>query len=35
MLRGDIFLARFPFGDVPGMKLLPVLLLTASLGPNT
>lgn len=32
MLPGEIFLARFPFGDVPGMKLRPVLLLTGSLG---
>mgnify|MGYP001611886776 CR=1 FL=1 len=29
---GEIYLARFPFGDVPGMKLRPVLLLTGSLG---
>src|SRR5713226_2605246 len=28
----EIYLARFPFGDVPGMKLRPVLLLTGSLG---
>ena len=28
MRRGDIYLAQFPFGDVPGMKLRPVLLLT-------
>lgn len=33
MHRGDIYLARFPFGDVPGMKLRPVLLLTDSIGP--
>ncbi|MBI3491537.1 MAG: type II toxin-antitoxin system PemK/MazF family toxin [Acidobacteria bacterium] len=32
MLAGEIYLARFPFGDVPGMKLRPVLLLTGSLG---
>src|SRR5229473_6381229 len=32
MLPGEIYLARFPFGDVPGMKLRPVLLLTGSLG---
>ena len=32
MLPGEIYLARFPFGDVPGMKLRPVLLLTESLG---
>ena len=24
----EIYLASFPFGDVPGMKLRPVLLLT-------
>jgi mRNA interferase MazF len=29
---GEIHLAQFPFGDVPGMKLRPVLLLTGSLG---
>jgi mRNA interferase MazF len=28
----DIYLARFPFGDVPGMKLRPVLLLTGKVG---
>ncbi len=32
MRAGEIYLARFPFGDVPGMKLRPVLLLTGSLG---
>jgi mRNA interferase MazF len=32
MRPGEIYLARFPFGDVPGMKLRPVLLLTESLG---
>lgn len=32
MQPGEIFLARFPFGDVPGMKLRPVLLLTGSIG---
>jgi mRNA interferase MazF len=32
MRVGDIYLARFPFGDVPGMKLRPVLLLTGRLG---
>jgi len=32
MRQGEIYLARFPFGDVPGMKLRPVLLLTGSLG---
>ena len=28
MQPGEIHLAAFPFGDVPGMKLRPVLLLT-------
>ena len=32
MRSGEIYLARVPFGDVPGMKLRPVLLLTGSLG---
>src|ERR1700716_1918048 len=32
MHPGEIFLAQFPFGDVPGMKLRPVLLLTDPLG---
>ncbi len=34
MQRGEIYLASFPFGDVPGMKLRPVLLLTAPIGAN-
>src|SRR5438046_735853 len=34
MQRGEIYLASFPFGDVPGMKLRPVLLLTAPIGVN-
>lgn len=33
MQQGEVYLARFPFGDVPGMKLRPVLLLTSSIGP--
>jgi hypothetical protein len=33
MQRGEIYLASFPFGDVPGMKLRPVLLLTDPVGP--
>ena len=33
MQPGEIYLARFPFGDVPGMKLRPVLLLTGTVGP--
>src|SRR5579872_1343530 len=32
MRPGDIYLAQFPFGDVPGMKLRPVLLLTGAIG---
>ena len=32
MRRGVICLTQFPFGDVPGMKLRPVLLLTDGLG---
>src|ERR1700683_3729107 len=32
MRPGEIFLAQFPFGDVPGMKLRPVLLLTGAVG---
>lgn len=32
MRPGEIYLARFPFCDVPGMKLRPVLLLTGALG---
>src|SRR5262249_44039347 len=32
MQSGEIYLAQFPFGDVPGMKLRPVLLLTGTLG---
>jgi mRNA interferase MazF len=32
MRRGEIYLAKFPFGDAPGMKLRPVLLLTGPLG---
>jgi len=32
MQPGEIYLARFPFGDVPGMKLRPVLLLTGTVG---
>jgi hypothetical protein len=32
MRPGEIYLARFPFGDVPGMKLRPVLLLIGAIG---
>ena len=35
MQRGEIYLASFPFGDVPGMKLRPVLLLTDPIGSTT
>ncbi len=31
MRPGEIYLAQFPFGDAPGMKLRPVLLLTGPL----
>lgn len=33
MRPADLYLAQFPFGDVAGMKLRPVLLLTAPIGP--
>ncbi len=32
MQPGEIYLAKLPFGNVPGMKLHPVLLLTAPVG---
>lgn len=32
MRPDEIYLAQFPFGDVPGMKLRPVLLLTGPVG---
>jgi hypothetical protein len=32
MRPGEIYVAQFPFGDVPGMKLRPVLLLTGPVG---
>jgi mRNA interferase MazF len=32
MRPGEVYLAQFPFGDVPGMKLRPVLLLTPTVG---
>jgi mRNA interferase MazF len=32
MVPGDIYLANFPFGGGPGMKLRPVLLLTDQIG---
>lgn len=34
MKRGEIYLASFPFGDMPGVKLRPVLLLTGTIGPS-
>ena len=33
MKPGEIFIGRFPFGDVPGMKLRPLLALTPPIGP--
>jgi mRNA interferase MazF len=33
MRAGEIYLARFPFGEIPGMKLRPVLLLSGPIGP--
>lgn len=32
MRASEIYLAQFPFGDIPGMKLRPVLLLTGPVG---
>src|SRR5213594_1454782 len=32
MRPSEIYLAQFPFGDIPGMKLRPVLLLTGPIG---
>jgi hypothetical protein len=32
MQKRDIYLADFPFGDTPMMKLRPVLLLTGRVG---
>ena len=32
MRRGEIYLASFPFSDVAGMKLRPVLLLSEPIG---
>ena len=32
MRRGEIYLASFPYGDQPVMKLRPVLLLTERVG---
>lgn len=33
MRPGEIYLANFPFGDTPRMKLRPVYLLTGPVGP--
>lgn len=33
MRPGEIYLASFPFGDAPGMKLRPVYVLTEPVGP--
>jgi hypothetical protein len=33
MRPGEIFLAQFPFGDIPRMKFRPVLLLSGFVGP--
>jgi len=35
MKRDESYLASFPFGDMPGMKLRPVLLLTGTIGPSS
>jgi mRNA interferase MazF len=32
MRFGEIYLAQFPFGDIAGMKLRPVLLLSGPIG---
>lgn len=32
MRPGEVYLAKFPFGDAPGMKVRPALLLTDSVG---
>ena len=32
MKPGEVYLANFPFGDAPGMKLRPVVALTGPLG---
>jgi mRNA interferase MazF len=32
MQPGEIYLAQFPFGDIPEMKLRPVLLLSGAVG---
>jgi mRNA interferase MazF len=32
MRPGEIYLAKFPFGDAPGMKVRPVMMLTDPVG---
>ena len=32
MRPGEIYLAKFPFGDAPGMKVRPVLLMPDLVG---
>ena len=32
MKPGEIYLGQFPFGDVAGMKLRPVLVLSDAIG---
>jgi len=34
MKPGEHYLGQFPFGDTPGMKLRPVLVLSAVTGPS-
>jgi mRNA interferase MazF len=34
MQPGEFYLADFPFGDAPGMKLRPVVLLAGPIGPS-
>jgi len=34
MQPGEIFLGAFPFGDAPGMKVRPVLVLSPVTGPS-
>lgn len=34
MQPGEFYLADFPFGDAPGMKLRPVVILAGPVGPS-
>lgn len=34
MQHGEFYLADFPFGDAPGMKLRPVVVLAGPIGPS-